>query len=194
MVVAELGQRPSLVVHEQVHFAAGADHRDRLQGLAAGVHDQERPQGLRHRLGRSGERLVDLEACCPHGQLEVPAGIRSSGTTAQADPCRGQRKISGVEVRRLELVCVPALHRVDAGKLFERRQVRVGVDGVGVLDLVLVSCQGSRSLPSADERPGYGAMRPPRRIRHCLTTSGISVGRQRCRIGLTAALSGGRQR
>ena len=114
VVVAELGQRDALFVEQQVHLAAGADDRNRLQRLAAGVREEEHAQRLRHRLGRAGERLVDLEATLLHGQLEVPAGIRPSGTPAQADPRRGQGEVRGVEVRRLELVGVPASNRLDA--------------------------------------------------------------------------------
>ena len=144
MVVAEPGQCPSLVVEEQVHLAAGSDDRDRLQLRVAGVHDEERAQRLRDRLGRSGQRLVDLEVALCHGQLEVPAGIRPSGTAAQADPCRGQSEVRGVEVRRLELEDVPALNCVHPGKLVERWQVCLDADGVRVLDLVLVICHGQR--------------------------------------------------
>ncbi len=124
-IVADLREHMTVGVEQLMSGSMRAYDDDRHEGGATGHGLQDLAERLWHRLRGPAERLVDLEPALLHGQLDVPARVVASGTAAHRDPRCRQGEVTGVEVRRLELVDHRLRDRGDTGKAVEGREVTV---------------------------------------------------------------------
>ncbi len=124
LVVTELGDRGARGAVEQVDGAVGRDPGHRRQWPVANDGQHDVPQSLRDRpavtvVQRRSHLGAGVRA---RGQLQVPAGVRSAGASAQRDVVSGQIVARGVEVDGVELLRRRPLHPGHRREALERRR------------------------------------------------------------------------